>query len=109
MIDLVKKQQIIIKHRGEKVSVGNRQILIGRDSSAQIIYQEGTPGISLRHCTLSYNFEAKEFILTDLKSTYGTFLMNGQKLALGGSARLKPGDSFYLGDNANVLRVELEG
>ena len=73
------------------------------------IYQEGTPGISLRHCTLSYNFEAKEFILTDLKSTYGTFLMNGQKLALGGSARLKPGDSFYLGDNANVLRVELEG
>lgn len=48
-----------------------------------------------------------EFLLTDLKSTYGTFLATGQKLTPGVACRLKAGDTFYLGEQSNALRVEL--
>ncbi len=85
------------------------QIVIGRRiGECKIVYKEGTPGVSGRHCSISYDENGKVFILTDLSSTYGTFLQNGQKLNPGMSYRLNPGESFYLGDRENVIRVELE-
>nr|MCR4923432.1 FHA domain-containing protein [Lachnospiraceae bacterium] len=98
---------LAVQHNGEKVTLKGRQILVGRDASANIRYKEGTPGISGRHCTLSYEESTGDFLLTDLKSTYGTYLSNGQKLQPGQVYRLKAGDSFYLGEKSNELRVEL--
>lgn len=96
------------QHNGAVYQLNGRQILIGRDvASCTVVFQKGTPGVSGRHCSLSYDESTGEFILTDLKSTYGTFLMNGQKLEAGMSCRLKPGDQFYMGSNANLLRVEV--
>ena len=48
-----------------------------------------------------------DFIITDLRSTYGTILMNGTKLAPNAPYRLHSGDSFCVGDKANVVKVEL--
>lgn len=96
------------EHGGRKVAVDGRQIQLGRDpASCQIAFREGTPGVSRHHCQISWDMSRGEFILTDMKSTYGTYLNNGQKLNPGVSYYLRPGDSFYLGDRANEIRTEL--
>ncbi len=96
------------QHGGLQVPVDTQGILIGRDlASCKITFQSGTPGVSSRHCSVSWDPAAGEFLLTDLRSTYGTFLANGQKITPGVSTRLRPGDTFYLGERDNALRVEL--
>ncbi len=97
------------QHGGMQVPLEGRSILIGRSMpDCQIVFQSGTPGISARHCSVSWDTQSGEFLLTDLRSTYGTFLSNGQQLTPGVSVRLRPGDTFYLGERDNALRVELE-
>ncbi len=96
------------QHNGACFPLNGKQILIGRNvGSCTVIFREGTPGVSSRHCSLEYDKASGDFILTDLKSTYGTFLANGQQLSPGIQYRLKPGDQFYLGGSENMLRVEL--
>jgi len=46
-------------------------------------------------------------VLTDLHSSYGTFLANGQKLTPGVPHNLKARDSFYLGEAENTLYLDM--
>lgn len=102
-------RSLAVQHGGMRVPVRS-QILLGRKcGDCAIVYQDDTPGVSSRHCSLSFDTASGVFILTDLNSTYGTFLQNGQKLTPGVPFRLNPGDGFYLGENANMLTVGLEG
>ena len=97
------------QHNGRAFPVSGTPVTIGRDAAGcGIVYANGTPGVSGIHCQVSYDPETGIFTLTDLGSTYGTFLINGTKLGVKVPARLKSGDSFYVGDRANVLRVEVE-
>lgn len=97
------------QHKGMRVSLKGRQAIIGRDRlTCAIAYSDDTAGVSEKHCSISWEEKTGDFILTDLKSTYGTFLQTGQKLEVGIAYRLKPGDSFYLGESKNMLRVEME-
>ncbi|BDF72331.1 serine protease [Oscillospiraceae bacterium] len=97
------------QHNGMKVPVGAQAVLIGRDVAAcRIVFREGTAGVSARHCSVAWDGGTDTFVLTDLKSTYGTFLADGRKLAPGVPYTLKPRDSFYLGGQDNVLYVDLE-
>ena len=48
------------------------------------------------------------FVLTDLNSTYGTFLANGQRVVQGTPAKLPPKSAFYLGEAENTVYVDLE-
>lgn len=101
-------RSLAVQHNGLALVVGSTPILVGRDpANCKLIYTEGTTGVSGRHCSISYDASKGEFIITDLRSTYGTFLMGGQKLNANVPYRMKPGDSFYVGDKANVIRVEL--
>ncbi|MBR1693258.1 MAG: trypsin-like peptidase domain-containing protein [Lachnospiraceae bacterium] len=96
-----------VQHRGERVSLRDRQIVIGRNPDVcSIVFKDGTPGVSGKHCSLSYDKSSGDFLLTDLKSTYGTYLANGQRLEAGVTYRLRSGDSFYLGEIGNTLQVE---
>ena len=96
------------EHGGRRISLEGQQIQIGRDPAlCQIAFREGTPGVSRHHCQVSWDISKEEFILTDMRSTYGTYLNNGQKLNPGIPYHLRPGDSFYLGDRANEIRTEL--
>lgn len=96
------------QHNGATFPLNGKQILIGRNvATCTVVFREGTPGVSSRHCSLEYDKATGEFILVDLNSSYGTFLANGQKLTPGVAYRLKAGDQFYLGGNENTLRVEL--
>lgn len=97
------------QHNGKIFPVGKAPVMIGRDTSKCIIvYQENTSGVSGVHCSVSFDSATGVFTLTDLGSTYGTFLSNGQKLNANSSVILRAGDSFFVGDKTNVCRVETE-
>lgn len=97
------------QHNGRTFPVGNAPVTIGRNASVcAIVFNDKTPGVSGQHCSVSYDSNTGLFTLTDLNSTYGTVLFNGQKLNPGQSITLKPGTSFYVGDKANSLKVEVE-
>lgn len=96
------------QHNGMQVTVGADKILIGRDPSAcKIVFRDKTPGVSGRHCSVSWDAGRKEFVLIDLKSSYGTFVGNGQKLTPGTPYYLKPGESFYVGERVNEIKTEV--
>lgn len=97
------------QHNGLAIVLSATPVLIGRDSaSCKVVYKEGTAGVSGKHCSVSYDTATGEFIVTDLRSTYGTFLMSGQKLEANVPCRVKSGGIFYVGDRANAIRVEVE-
>lgn len=97
-----------VQHQGARITLHGR-ILIGRSSECKVRFADDTPGVSSRHCALEYDDGHTCFLLTDLNSTYGTYLDTGQRLTPGVAYRLQSGDAFYLGEGqrANMLRVEL--
>ena len=94
------------QHNGMMMSLENRQVVAGRQG-CDVVFRDGTPGVSARHCSVYWDRNSKDFIVTDLQSSFGTYLQNGQRLAPNVATHLKPGDSFYLGDSSNMMRVEL--
>lgn len=97
------------KYAGQSFDLLQRKIVIGRDpSTCNIIFDRNTPGISGRHCQVAYDPNADCFLLTDLGSSYGTFLGNGKKLTANVAEKLLAGDTFYLCDNANRFVVTKE-
>ena len=48
------------------------KLLIGRSSSCNVRFKDGTPGVSGTHCEI--RFDGKKATITDLKSSYGTFV-----------------------------------
>ena len=65
-------------------------------------------GVSSRHCQIFFDEQENLFVVTDLNSTYGTFLANGQRLAPNAPMKLTPGVSIYLGEAANTILLDLE-
>ena len=96
------------QHNGLSVAITRTPIMVGRDRTVcAIVYAEGTAGVSGKHCTIAFDLSTQSFMVTDVGSSYGTFLMNGQRLQPNVPCKLKVGDSFYVGDRANVIRLEL--
>lgn len=100
------------QHNGLTIEVGNNPVIIGRDhNNCQLVFSDKldeNKTVSRIHCSVSYEPSAGVFTLTDLRSSRGTFLMSGQKLKANVAYQIKPGESFYVGDNkAHVIRVEL--
>lgn len=96
------------QHGSQAFPVGQTPITIGRNpANCAIVFKEGTPGVSGTHCTISYNVDTGLFTLTDLNSSFGTFLGNGMKLKPNLPVNLKPGEIFYIGDKANILKLEV--
>lgn len=67
---------------------------IGRERDCGIVLPENTPGVSRHHCKLE--FRNGQLILTDLNSTYGTFICN-KRIPANTPVILSPGASFCLG------------
>lgn len=103
-------RSLAMQHGGMRISLQpGKQILIGTSrENCSVIFQQGTPGVSRRHCSISWDAVSGDFILTDLGSSYGTFLENKQRLAQGVPTRLRPGDRFYLGSPENLMTTGLE-
>lgn len=97
------------QHGGMVVQLHGQPVQIGRDAAVcRLVYQDGTPGVSSKHCQVYYDQKDGQFVVTDLNSTYGTFLSNGQRIAPNTPVRLAPKSSFYLGEADNTVYVDLE-
>ena len=98
------------QHGGMVVQLHHQQpVQIGRDSATcRLVYQDGTPGVSSHHCQVYYDERENMFVVTDLNSTYGTFLAGGQRLQPNTPTKLAPKSSFYLGEVDNTVYVDVE-
>lgn len=98
------------QHGGMVVQLhGGQPVQLGRDANlCRVVFRDGTPGVSNRHCQVYYDQGEGVFVLTDLNSTYGTFLSGGQRVAPGTPAKLPPKSAFYLGEAENTVYVDLE-
>ena len=86
----------------------NGQVRIGRDPGGNdLVYPDGTPGISGRHCVVTLS--GGQVTLTDLGSSYGTFLSGGRKLAPNQPMPLRVGDRFYLGSEKESFVITGKG
>ncbi len=97
------------KYAGQRFDLLKGKVVIGRDpATCNIVFDKNTPGISGRHCQVVYDPNEDCFLITDLGSSYGTFLGNGKKLTANVVEKLSAGDTFYLCDNANRFVVTKE-
>ena len=97
------------QHGGMVVPLHHQPVQVGRDRAVcRLVYQDGTPGVSSRHCQIFFDEQENQFVVTDLNSTYGTFLADGQRLAPNTPVKLAPRSSIYLGEVANTIYLELE-
>ena len=102
-------RSMAVQHGGMVVQVHAQPVQIGRDrATCRLVFQDDTPGVSSRHCQVYFNQQEGVFVVTDLNSTYGTFLANGQRLAPNAPMKLTPGASIYLGEAANTILLDLE-
>ena len=93
---------------GATINVEQQPILIGRGGNCAMRFPGNAPGISGTHCSVQWDPVTKDFIVTDLNSTYGTFLMSGQKIQPHQPYRLRSGDRFYLAEQSNTISLNLE-
>ncbi len=84
----------LISDSGKVYPVTARVTILGRDPSCQICLPEGTKGVSRRHCQLT--IQAGKLILTDIGSTYGTFI-HETKIPVNTPVELHSGSYFCLG------------
>lgn len=70
--------------------------VIGRERDCNIILPENTSGVSRHHCKLE--FRDGQLILTDLNSSYGTYI-HSKRVPPNTPVALKPGSSFCLGSD----------
>lgn len=75
------------------------------ERQCHVLYYDGTPGVSRFHCTLVWDDVRDVFVLADMNSSCGTFPKNGMRLTPGKLYYLKAGESFYLGDMNNEVRM----
>lgn len=78
-------------------------VTIGRDGSCAVRFSPTAKGVSRQHCRITVS--GSGIALTDLQSTYGTFV-NGRRIAPGATVQLRPGDRFFLGDPQNTFAVQ---
>lgn len=92
---------------GRRFAVGT-QVRIGRDPAANdLVYPEDTHGISGRHCVVTLS--GGQVMLTDLGSSYGTFLAGGQRLTPNQPVPLRVGDRFCLGSDKESFVITGKG
>lgn len=83
-------------------------VKLGRNAQAnQLVYPEGTKGVSGVHCQV-YAVNGQVYIM-DLGSTYGTFTGDGKKLMANQPTPLMKGEKFYLGSPEQEFVVTARG
>ncbi len=96
-------------YNGQKFQLTSARLVMGRDPSrCNIVFPEGTPGISSIHCQVWYDPSQSCFFVQDSGSTYGTYLANGSKLPPNVPQKVNPGGTFYLANSATTFCAAIE-
>lgn len=96
------------EYAGKSFPIKINGIMLGRDNVAcQIIFGSHAKGVSRHHCMIKYNADTSMFVINDIGSSYGTFLVSGTKIGSTPTA-IKNGERFYLGSQSNMFEVRLK-
>lgn len=90
-------------YAGKRIAL-DHELKLGRNPSSDLDFPTDTPGISGSHCLLTPRTDC--VLLTDLGSTYGTYLANGTRLTPHQSVKLQSGDRFYLADTRQSFVID---
>ncbi len=91
---------------GQEVHLSSENINIGRDASQCQVVILGSAEVSRCHCSVRYDSMKNDFIITDLASTHGTFLMSGEMLEPKMAVHVSSGTEFYVGTKDNIFKVQ---
>ena len=83
-------------------------VMVGRSQGCGILYPDGTPGVSGRHCSIEWDATGGQFVVRDLGSSYGTYTDAGIRMEANVPYRLYPGSEICIGDKGNTLRLNIE-
>lgn len=89
--------------RGQSYRIGQDGILLGRGGDCGVCFPANAKGVSQHHCALRWQQGA--LMLSDLGSTYGTFLDDGRRLPPNYPTVLAVGSRFYLGAPENLFQI----
>ena len=93
------------QHDGRELLLKDKPLTIGRANDCDLQYSADTAGVSRYHCKVTWSQNEKAFYVEDLGSSFGSFLMNGQKLTPHIPILLRPGESFYLAAMENAIQL----
>jgi len=99
------------QYAGMEIELNDEPLAIGRDPRmSQLVLTEGTgwDEVSGRHCTVTYDFEKKYFLLEDNWSSNGTFVAPRREVKPGGPVLLRNRDRFYLSTENIMFEVIME-
>lgn len=84
-----------------------RDVVMGRAFNCNLVFKEDTPRISRSHCIVTCNEKDGIVMVTDLNSSYGTYLDKDVRIPAGKPVVLKVGEEFLIGVNER-FRVEIK-
>ncbi len=87
---------------GRTYNIDEVVVSVGRSQECAIRYPEGAEGISKIHCKI---INKKGSVFVEDKSTYGTYLQNGERLTEGKLYEMNDGDVIYLARKENAFRI----
>ena len=81
-------------------------IMLGRDPVAcNIIFSNKTAGVSRHHCAVLYNAATGMFIIRDLGSTNGTYVLSTTRISPDSPTAVYSGSRFWLCSETTVFEV----
>ncbi|MEI3306142.1 MAG: FHA domain-containing protein [Dysosmobacter sp.] len=97
------------QHGGMTVQLHHQPIQVGRDNATcRLVFRRAPPASAPITARSTLTSRQGMFVVTDLGSTYGTFLAGGQRIAPESPVKLPPKSSIYLGEPDNTLYLDLE-
>lgn len=89
--------------KGQRYVIGAGGLMFGRDTDCHVRFPAETPGISRHHCCIRWQNGLP--VLTDLSSTYGTFLADGRQLMPNNPMQIMSGTRFQLSNYGYLFQV----
>lgn len=91
--------------KGRSYPVGSTPLIIGRLPNCGIQYPDDTRGVSRNHCQVV--LQGSTLFITDLESSYGTYVENRGRLGSNKPVALHDGEIFCIGDKKNAFKVKI--
>lgn len=91
--------------KGRSYPIGSGPVIIGRYPTCDVPYPADVGGVSRNHCKIEH--QGDELLITDLKSSYGTFINGNVRLEANKATSLHDGDIIYIGSKENAFKVKI--